>query len=427
MRLKRFFKDQRASAAPIFAGALIPVLTLVGAGVDYSRASAVRTSMQSALDSTALAMSKDAASATPDQFSTNAKAYFDAVFNRSDVSITSFTANFSNTDGSKIIVVAYGQIKTTFLNLAGIGIPKIDIAASATSTWSNKRLRVAMALDNTGSMAQSGKLTALKTATHNLLAQLQAVASQPGDIYVSIIPFAKDVNVGTAAASADWIDWTYWDAANGTCSRWGYNSKSACTSHSGTWMPASRSTWNGCVTDRDQNYDTNNAASIPTNASTKFPAEQYNGCPASLMPMTDNWTALNQKVDTLIATGNTNQTIGLQWAWQSLSSVAPLNAPAKDPNFQYQDVIILLTDGLNTENRWTTSPSAIDLRTAKACDNAKAAGVTIYTILVMAGNGSLLQNCASDASKYFALTDANQIITAFHMIGTNLAQLHIAK
>ena len=58
------------------------------------------------------------------------------------------------------------------------------------------RLRVALVLDNTGSMADDGKMTALKTATKNLLTQLKSAAVNNGDVYVSIIPFSKDVNVG---------------------------------------------------------------------------------------------------------------------------------------------------------------------------------------------------------------------------------------
>ncbi len=60
-------------------------------------------------------------------------------------------------------------------------------------------------------------MTALKTATTNLLTQLQNAATTAGDVYVSIVPFVKDVNLGAANYASDWIDWTEWDAANGTC------------------------------------------------------------------------------------------------------------------------------------------------------------------------------------------------------------------
>ena len=62
--------------------------------------------------------------------------------------------------------------------------------------------------------------------------------------------------------------------------------------------------------------------------------------------------------------GNTNQAIGLQLGWQSLTA-APFTVPAKDPNYTYKQVIILLTDGLNTQDRWYTSAASIDARAAE--------------------------------------------------------------
>ena len=106
-------------------------------------------------------------------------------------------------------------------------------------------------------------------------------------------------------------------------------------------------------------------------------------------------------------------------------SAAPFTVPAKDPNYQYKE--ILLSDGLNTQDRWYSSASPIDTRQQTACTNVKAAGITIYTVMVMSGNSSVLQSCASDATKYFALTDAHSIITTFDTIGTSLSKLHLSK
>ena len=64
------------------------------------------------------------------------------------------------------------------------------------------------------------------------------------------------------------------------------------------------------------------------------------------------------------------------------------------------------------------------------CANIKAAGITIYAIQVNTGGdptSTLLQNCASDVSKFFLLTSANQIVTTFNTIGTNLTKLRIAQ
>ena len=42
---------------------------------------------------------------------------------------------------------------------------------------------------------------------------MKAAAVNNGDVYVSIVPFAKVVNVGTSSNAGTWIDWTDWEAA----------------------------------------------------------------------------------------------------------------------------------------------------------------------------------------------------------------------
>src|SRR5262249_41244351 len=133
-----------------------------------------------------------------------------------------------------------------------------------------------------------------------------------------------------------------------------------CTNR--VWTPASHDTWNGCMTDRTQNYDTVNTAPVSGNVATLFPADQYSYCGgspqiATIMPLSYDWTALKAKIDTLVPTGNTNQSIGLAWGWMTLTQSDPFNAPAKDPNYVYKDALVILSDGLNTQNRWTTNAS----------------------------------------------------------------------
>ena len=86
-------------------------------------------------------------------------------------------------------------------------------------------------------MADDGKMTALKTATKNLLTQLKNAAIKDGDVYVSIIPFSKDVNVGSSNYQKNWVRWDLWDALNGTCSNKWYTGKSSCENAGKTWRP----------------------------------------------------------------------------------------------------------------------------------------------------------------------------------------------
>jgi hypothetical protein len=145
------------------------------------------------------------------------------------------------------------------------------------------------------------------------------------------------------------------------------------------------------------------------------------------------------QVNNLSPLGATNQPIGLVWGWQTLVGGGPVTAPPQEPGYSYTNVIILLSDGLNTLDRWygngSSTNTSVDARMVDSsgngtCGNIKASGVTIYTIQVNTGGdptSTLLQSCASSSDKFFLLTSANQIVTTFNAIGTNLTQLRVAK
>ena len=450
----RFGAANQGNIAVIFAIALLPMLSFVGAAIDYSRVNNARSSMQAALDSTALMLSKDLSSGiiTAAQINAKAQAYFTALYTNTDaqsvVISASYTANSSM--GSTILVNGSGSVTTDFMKLAGF--PSLSFNISSTTAWGNVRLRVAMALDNTGSMADDGKIQALRTAvagSGGLIDQLSALAKNPGDVYVSIVPFAKDVNVGSSNYNQSWIDWTDWEAANGTNVCNGFNRHGSCTGY--TWTPANHNTWTGCVTDRTQNYDTMNTTPASATVATLFPAEEYNEngelyCKPGnnpplqqIVPLSYDWSSLKTTINAMQPTGGTDQPIGLAWAWQSLSQATPLNAPAEDPNYTYQHVVIILSDGLNTEDRWpaygngnTQFGGQIDARQKILCDNMKAQGITIYTIQVDTSSppdptSPVLSYCASGAQNFFLLYSSSQVVTAFNTIGTSLSQLRVAK
>jgi Flp pilus assembly protein TadG len=575
--LQRYRFDQGGNVILTFTLALIPIMGAVGAAVDYSRANSDKAAMQAALDATALMLSKTASTLTTSQIDTNATNYFNALFNRKDVTNIAVTSSYTSSGGSQILLNATGTVPTTIIKI--MGMSNMTINASSTVKWGNSRLRVALVLDNTGSMAQYGKLSALKNATTKLLSQLQSAATQTGDVYVSIIPFVKDVNVDPVKYSQTWVDWgqpasnptSGWEAEprilnpavsgskpsswyttgagsscpfsnsnqgfqctngpatsgastvstipssgnykglicpsldsgskkplmtsvyyNGCYNSWtkcvgsaclctstntsqcsctGSGASKTCKTGSGytehTWRPTTtnatytpalvldgsgvpyattaHSTWNGCVTDRggstapsSSNYDTNATAPSTSITDTLYAAEQYDLCPdAAVKALSYDWPSMTTLVNSMTANGNTNQAIGLQLGWMSLVGGGPFpTPPAQDPNYKYSQVIILLTDGLNTADRWYTSQSSIDARQQLTCNNINAAGITLYTVQVNTDGdptSTLLQNCAGspgtypDSKKFFLLTSATQIVTTFEQIGTALSNLYVAK
>ncbi|HEX4160271.1 MAG TPA: TadE/TadG family type IV pilus assembly protein [Rhizomicrobium sp.] len=209
--------------------------------------------------------------------------------------------------------------------------------------------------------------------------------------------------------------------------------------YSHTWHANNVSTWDNCVMDRAQNYDISNSA--PTGIASEYPAENNYSCPsAALMGLNYNWSNLTSEVNAMTPNGTTNQPIGLVWGWQAMSQGAPFN-PGPLPTYTSR-IIILVSDGLNTQDRWYTGgvepppeylaeQTSVDARMTAVCNAVKADGVTIYTVYVdlngTQGNSAVLQACASDPAKYFDLTTAGQIVTTLNQIGTQITQLRVAQ
>jgi Flp pilus assembly protein TadG len=550
--LARFTRSNRGNVAIMFGILVVPLLAFVGAAVDYSRTNSARSSMQVALDSAALMVSRDVAaspSLSQAQITALAQTYFNSLYTNVNATVSPITAIYAaNTgNGSTVVLSTAGSVKTDFMKL--VGFPSMGISTASTTNWGTSRMRVAMALDNTGSMNSDGKLDALKTAAKNLIDQLSPLAKTDGDVYISVVPFAKDVNMGASNYNQTWIDWTDWEAeapdlvgSSNKPSNWallgpgspcpwsmssdgftcmngpasttvvgtiptsglicpggdrssnsyayhylingcytsvaststtnvstgkyascsGFATACTCTgSGSGTvckqptythvWTPNNHNTWSGCIADRTPDYDVKNTPPALATVASLFPAEQYYenkesycapGNSPLLLPVTPlsyNWTALKSGIDAMQATGGTNQPIGLALAWQSLGQTAPFNAPAEDGNYTYQKSIILLSDGLNTENRWpvngngsSQNGTAIDDRQKIMCDNIKAAGITIYTVQVNTGKpadptSTVLQYCASGSSNFYLVTAASQTADAFKSIGNSLSKLRVAN
>jgi hypothetical protein len=91
---------------------------------------------------------------------------------------------------------------------------------------------------------------------------------------------------------------------------------------------------------------------------------------------------------------------------------------------------VILSDGLNTQNRWYNNANQIDARQRILCDNAKAANITIYTVQVNTGGdptSTVLQYCAHNSSSFYMVTSASQTASVFNQIGTQLSKLRVSK
>jgi Flp pilus assembly protein TadG len=397
MLFSRFFGDERGGTLPIFGLAIIPIVGLVGGAIDYGRANAARSAMQSALDATALMVSKEAQNLDPEQIEPTARRYFAAMFQHAQMpNYTVDTTYDTPQPGSFTLkVTASSSLPAVFAQL--LGKSEFEIGASADVAWGIKKLELALVLDNTGSMAKSEKLVQLKSAAHSLIDTLKGASKKEGDIKIAIIPFDTTVNIGTSYKTESWVNFSP-------------NNINA-------------NQWEGCVQDRDRSYDVTDDAPGPTAG--RFPAAQC-GSLTTIMPLSEDWTALHGKIDAMTAAGNTNVTIGLAWGWHALTQGVPLTG-GQTPAPDREKVIVLLTDGQNTQNRWWTTTSRIDERTALACTNIKAANIKIYSVRVIDGNATLLKACATKASMYYDVDQASELNTVFSSIAQTLANLRLSK
>ena len=153
--LARFLSNTRGGVAPLMAVVAVPLLVGVGMAVDYTRANAARAAFQVSLDATALMLSKNAANEDSTALQTQATNTFNALYKHPEVNNITVTPTYTADAGSKLTLQGTAAINTNFLGV--IGVSQIGIGATSVSTWGNTRLRVALVLDNTGSMSSSAR------------------------------------------------------------------------------------------------------------------------------------------------------------------------------------------------------------------------------------------------------------------------------
>ncbi|WP_297510529.1 TadE/TadG family type IV pilus assembly protein [uncultured Caulobacter sp.] len=215
-------------------------------------------------------------------------------------------------------------------------------------------------------------------------------------------------------------------------------------------------------------YAASNKAAVISDAKTGTNYGPNAGCGlTNLLRLTNVRTAagaqtVNDKLDQMIANGNTNIAMGAMWGWHTLSPNAPFADGAAYGTPKTQKIMVLLTDGDNTNDDYyvpngsiytgygymwqkrlknssnvaldensseTDRRDAIDSRQAQVCANAKAAGVLIYSIGVGVSSHSKgnLQACASRSDMYYDVTDATQLSAVFNSIAGAIQNLRISK
>ena len=212
-------RDTAGNTLALIAAALVPLLAMVGGGVDVSRGYLAQSRLQQACDAGVLAARKRmGTNLVPGTLSDDALAagnrFFDINF-RDGIYGTQQRAFAMNLESDfSISGAASVVVPTTIMNI--FGYTEMPLNAQCAAQLSMSNTDVMMVLDTTGSMASKNpgdsknRLESLKDVVKSFHAQLQTAASPATRIRYGFVPYSVNVNVG-GLLHKDWMadEWSY--------------------------------------------------------------------------------------------------------------------------------------------------------------------------------------------------------------------------
>ncbi|MCB9994671.1 MAG: pilus assembly protein [Hyphomicrobiaceae bacterium] len=180
-------------------------------------------------------------------------------------------------------------------------------------------------------------------------------------------------------------------------------------------------------------------------------------CPSTeILPLTDTKQNVIDEINAMSAGGGTNIHMGTIWGFRVLSPTQPFTeGGAYDDDLS--KVMIIMTDGENTTAAssningadwysaygypwngrlgavgWTTAQleAEMDNRTLESCANAKAEGITVYTIGLSPPNNAvktMLQTCATSTGHAYFPTAPSELDSVFQAIANEIVAARITQ
>lgn len=212
--LAQLRRSERGNVAIIFGLSVLPCVLFVGAAIDYSGASNLRSKLQLATDGTILQLCQ--IGGTPSQAQLNTAA---ATAMQGYMGDHAFTIDppVATTNPREIAITTRAEYSTAIMKILGPARSRVPVNAYAKCNNQQQSYEIALALDNTGSMNNSGggvsKIQALRTAATNFVNSVFADPSMSSTSKISLVPFAASVAVNPATYRAAW-----WVDTNGRAS-----------------------------------------------------------------------------------------------------------------------------------------------------------------------------------------------------------------
>lgn len=528
LRLARSFRrDRRGAVAIQFAILAVPLAVLSFGLVDVNRASVAKRELQDALDAAALMAARSSATTNSGLQTVGSQALTAQLGTMSDATLVSSSFTLGGTNNTTVIATATAKVTPIIANLWLQGDMTVGASSQVVRSQNKLEVVMVLDNTGSMaySLGSSTKITALKSAANGLVTTLQTAASKSSltdPIKIGVVPFSMSVNVGSTYKTASWITGVQPSAYGEDIFTQGNVDRFAkFTAMGATWAgcvesrpapydvqdtaPSSGTpatmfvpyfapdepddnaisytsgrrtryySWNNNYITDDGNSSVvwkvrqGNANKYSTSISSTakgtgdFGPNRECGL-TSLLRLTTSFSTVTSKLNSMVAVGNTNVAMGLMWGWHVLSPNAPFADGVAYGTPKVTKVVILLTDGDNTNDEtsdpensiytglgymWqkrllkagstsvyldenstaTERRDAIDDRESILCTNMKAKGIVIYSIGVGVSDHSksILQACATDTDYYYDVTDASQLSTVFNNIAGAISSLRIAK
>lgn len=518
-----FRRDTAGTVSLLFATIAVLLFSFIGAAIDFGRWSNANSRTVDALDAALLTAGRtlQTSQSPEDAIAAAEEMFLDYARKRLDLKNAEVEVKLAD-NGTALEGTASGRIVTPFMGLMNFDTlhinakSKVGFSIGAGSSQGGSDLEISLMLDVTGSMCDDGsgpcgggtRMDAMKAAASDLVNIIMKGSASSASARIALVPFSNRVRLGpsqtpsTESLMKKVTDlngkWTGWFK---TCTS-STNIPGPTSEDAGTWSCAAYAVnhyvnWNiiPCVTDRTGPAAATDAAPGPntwinandggratlswdssdtplasgTGQNPGDPSSQWNydsngKCWNTeeediLMPLTNDKTALLDRINSLKAYGATAGALGTAWTWYTLSpnwsgvwpaastpgSYSDLTANGSNPP-KLRKIAVLMTDGLyNTTRSWIFNPNnaghadeiaEIGTRAKQMCTNMKAQGIEIYTVgfdldsLPAADKTravDILQSCGTDLSHFYDALNAEQLKQSFRDIAMQLSQLYVAK
>ncbi len=212
--MQNLLHDKTANTLALAAAAMVPLMAMVGGGIDASRYYMASARMQAACDAGALAarkaMTGASLTAANKQVGLN---FFDQNFHDGIFGVTGRTRNYSANNDGVVTGTASGVLPSTIM--AAFGFNQFSLSATCSADLNISNTDITFVLDVTGSMncpdnniagctngnnneveVSNSLIVGLRAAVMSFYDSIALTASPTARVRYGVVPYANSVNVG---------------------------------------------------------------------------------------------------------------------------------------------------------------------------------------------------------------------------------------